>query len=95
MIFFLSINYRKQHLPSLLLFVISILDVFILYNVSFWFIKTTTALMYDAVELFAKALKELTVAQTVTTQSLSCDKKETWTFGNSLLNYMKSVNNLT
>jgi hypothetical protein len=47
--------------------------------------------MYDAVHLFAKALSELTVAQQFETVGLSCNKKQTWQYGNSLLNYMKSV----
>lgn len=54
-------------------------------------LQTEVALMYDAVHLFAKALSELTVAQQFETVPLSCNKKQTWQYGNSLLNYMKSV----
>ena len=50
--------------------------------------------MYDAVQLFALGLKESAQAQDVVTEPLSCNKKQTWLYGNSLLNYMKSVSNL-
>ncbi|XP_060574773.1 glutamate receptor ionotropic, kainate 2-like isoform X2 [Ruditapes philippinarum] len=55
------------------------------------YLRTEVALMYDAVHLFAKALSELTVAQQFETVGLSCNKKQTWQYGNSLLNYMKSM----
>ena len=51
--------------------------------------------MYDAVQLFALGLKELAQAQDVKTEPLSCNKKQTWLYGNSLLNYMKSVSMVT
>ena len=51
--------------------------------------------MYDAVQLFALGLKELAQAQDVKTEPLSCNKKQTWLYGNSLLNYMKSVSIMT
>ncbi|KAL3882469.1 hypothetical protein ACJMK2_028806, partial [Sinanodonta woodiana] len=54
-------------------------------------IQTETALMYDAVHLFTKGLSELAQAQVVTTEPLNCNKRQTWTNGNSLLNYMKSM----
>ncbi|XP_023339114.1 glutamate receptor ionotropic, kainate 2 [Eurytemora carolleeae] len=53
--------------------------------------KTETALMYDAVHLFAKALDELDQSQVITTKPLSCHGMETWQHGNSLVNYMKLV----
>ncbi|CAH1800045.1 unnamed protein product [Owenia fusiformis] len=52
-------------------------------------IQTETALMYDAVHLFAKALHSLSAASDVRTKSLSCSKAQPWAHGNSLLNYMK------
>lgn len=55
------------------------------------YLQTEVALIYDAVHLFAKALSELTVAQHFETVPLSCNKKQTWQYGNSLLNYMKSM----
>ncbi|KAK7446958.1 hypothetical protein BaRGS_00040224, partial [Batillaria attramentaria] len=54
-------------------------------------IKTETALVFDAVSLFARALHELSRAVYVSTESLSCDNVRFWTLGNSLLNYMKSM----
>ncbi|KAL8560807.1 hypothetical protein ACOMHN_064092 [Nucella lapillus] len=54
-------------------------------------VKTETALAYDAFFLFARALHEYSQAQDVTTIPLSCDKIHTWRHGNSLLNYMKSM----
>lgn len=54
-------------------------------------IETETALAYDAYFLFARALHEYSQAQDVQTIPLSCDKIQTWRHGNSLLNYMKSM----
>ncbi|KAL8564050.1 hypothetical protein ACOMHN_016339 [Nucella lapillus] len=54
-------------------------------------IETETALAYDAFFLFARALHEYSQAQDVSTIPLSCDKIHTWRHGNSLLNYMKSM----
>jgi len=51
--------------------------------------STQTALTYDAIHLFAKALEEVSKAQDVTTTSLSCARSRSWTYGSSLLNYMK------
>ncbi|XP_072157051.1 glutamate receptor ionotropic, kainate 2 isoform X1 [Bemisia tabaci] len=55
------------------------------------FIKTETALMYDAVFLFAKALHELDSSQSIDIKPLSCDAVNTWLHGYSLINYMKIV----
>lgn len=55
-----------------------------------WF-QTETALMYDAVHLFAKALDEVSRAQEIAVDPLSCSKAKPWDNGNSLLNYMKMV----
>lgn len=54
-------------------------------------VRTETALMYDAVHLFSKALHELSHARDIDTSSLSCNKDRTWSNGDSLLNYMKMV----
>lgn len=54
-------------------------------------IETETALAYDAFILFARALHEYSQAQDVNTVPLSCDKIHPWRHGNSLLNYMKSM----
>ncbi|XP_014362017.2 glutamate receptor ionotropic, kainate 2 isoform X1 [Papilio machaon] len=55
------------------------------------FIKTETALMYDAVHLFAKALHDLDTSQQIDVKPLSCDAEDTWPHGYSLINYMKIV----
>lgn len=54
-------------------------------------IKAETALMYDAVHLFAKALHDLDTSQQIDIQPLSCDGQDTWPHGYSLINYMKIV----
>ncbi|KAL0275564.1 UNVERIFIED_CONTAM: hypothetical protein PYX00_003378 [Menopon gallinae] len=54
-------------------------------------IKTETALMYDAVHLFAKALHDLDSSQRIDIKPLSCDAVDTWPHGYSLINYMKIV----
>ncbi|XP_059057471.1 glutamate receptor ionotropic, kainate 2 isoform X3 [Achroia grisella] len=55
------------------------------------FIKTETALMYDAVHLFAKALHDLDTSQQIDVRPLSCEAEDTWPHGYSLINYMKIV----
>lgn len=54
-------------------------------------IKAETALMYDAVHLFAKALHDLDTSQQIDIHPLSCDGQDTWPHGYSLINYMKIV----
>ena len=54
-------------------------------------LQTETALIYDAVHLFAQALHDLDHSQEINTSPLSCDGSETWQHGNSLVNYMKLV----
>jgi ionotropic kainate glutamate receptor 2 len=54
-------------------------------------IKAETALMYDAVHLFAKALHDLDTSQQIDIHPLNCDTQDTWPHGYSLINYMKIV----
>ncbi|KAK9498544.1 hypothetical protein O3M35_003153 [Rhynocoris fuscipes] len=54
-------------------------------------IPAETALMYDAVHLFAKALHDLDSSQRIDIKPLSCDAVDTWPHGYSLINYMKIV----
>ena len=61
------------------------------FAVFFFIRQTETALTYDAVQLFAKALHELDRSQDVTFKSLNCEGTDTWVHGNSLVNYMKLV----
>ena len=53
--------------------------------------QTETALIYDAVTLFARALTDLDRSQDVQTQSIDCTGRDTWQHGNSLVNFMKMV----
>ena len=57
------------------------------------YLQTETALIYDAVHLYAQALNDLDRSQEINTKPLSCDGSETWQHGNSLVNYMKLVCN--
>ncbi|XP_053396125.1 glutamate receptor ionotropic, kainate 2-like isoform X3 [Mercenaria mercenaria] len=54
-------------------------------------IGTETALMYDAVHMYARALAGLANAHHISTETLNCNKREVWNQGNSLLNYMKAI----
>eukprot|EP00095_Tigriopus_kingsejongensis_P005732 maker-scaffold28_size608977-snap-gene-0.9 protein:Tk05732 transcript:maker-scaffold28_size608977-snap-gene-0.9-mRNA-1 annotation:"glutamate receptor kainate 2-like isoform x4" len=54
-------------------------------------IRTETALVYDAVQLFSRALTDLDRSQELSQVSLNCDGPGTWQYGNSLVNYMKLV----
>ncbi|CAG9826299.1 unnamed protein product [Diabrotica balteata] len=51
--------------------------------------RAETALMYDAVHLFAKALHDLDTSQQIDIKPLSCDAVDFWPHGYSLINYMK------
>ena len=55
------------------------------------FFQTETALMYDAVHLFAEALHVLDISQQIDIKPLSCEATITWDHGYSLINYMKVV----
>lgn len=54
-------------------------------------LQTETALMYDAVHLFAEALHALDSSQRIDIKPLSCDNVDTWPHGYSLINYMRVV----
>jgi len=54
-------------------------------------VRSETALMYDAVHLFAKALHDLDSSQQIDIHPISCDGQNTWQHGFSLINYMKIV----
>ena len=47
--------------------------------------------MYDAVYMYARALAGVSKANQISTESLNCNKRESWKKGDSLLNYMKAV----
>ncbi|XP_047735944.1 glutamate receptor ionotropic, kainate 2-like isoform X1 [Hyalella azteca] len=52
-------------------------------------ITTESALMYDAVQLFARALDDLDRSREVDITPLYCEGDKTWPHGSSLINYMK------
>ena len=54
-------------------------------------VQTETALVHDAVQVFAAALRSLDSSQEISLQPLSCSGENTWQHGNSLINYMKMV----
>nr|CAD7405464.1 unnamed protein product [Timema poppensis] len=47
--------------------------------------------MYDAVQVFAKALHEVDLAENVKVPSLSCDSEEPWDYGATIIDYMKQL----
>ncbi|XP_050429052.1 glutamate receptor ionotropic, kainate 2-like isoform X4 [Adelges cooleyi] len=53
--------------------------------------KTETALMYDAVNLFATSLHGLVATQSMKSQQISCRRIQPWMHGFSLINYMRVV----
>ncbi|RWS30516.1 glutamate receptor ionotropic: kainate 2-like protein [Leptotrombidium deliense] len=58
------------------------------YSYLFQF-QLQTALLYDSVDLFGKAIQHLYSKQTVFKPSMSCESKDPWVFGESLINIMK------
>jgi hypothetical protein len=52
-------------------------------------LDTSTALVYDAVHLFALALHELSMFQDISISPLDCTGQKSWAHGSSLINYMK------
>ncbi|XP_071449244.1 glutamate receptor ionotropic, kainate 2-like isoform X2 [Hetaerina americana] len=58
-------------------------------NISPNTVRTETALMHDAVHLFARALVEMDRSHPINTSHLSCDAAEKWEHGYKLINYMK------
>ncbi|XP_067141027.1 glutamate receptor ionotropic, kainate 2-like [Centruroides vittatus] len=54
-------------------------------------IRTETALMYDAVKLFAMALQDLDASRTIDFPSISCENGVRGSDGTSIINYMKPI----
>ena len=51
--------------------------------------------MYDAVQMYSRAIREASVSRKLDTQVLSCNKPEVpWTEGDSLMNVIRSVRGL-
>lgn len=58
----------------------------------FFFLQTETALLYDSVYQFAKAMNILDSPKNrIIAKPLSCDQVDKWISGYSLVNYMKVV----
>lgn len=57
-------------------------------------LQTTTALLYDAVALFARALDDLDRTQSIFMPSLSCESKGSWPYGTALIDAMRRVRSL-
>ncbi|CAL4122174.1 unnamed protein product, partial [Meganyctiphanes norvegica] len=53
--------------------------------------KTETALMYDAVNLFVMAIQQLDNSTDLQITELLCEGNDAWVHGNSLINFMKMV----
>ena len=47
--------------------------------------------MYDAAQLYAKAIDDLHVSRDVHVMSLNCDRDDRWPHGDSIYNYMRNV----
>lgn len=56
-----------------------------------WKLKVETALMVDAVTLFASALSELEMAKQFNIRPLYCNTTDNWEHGYSVINFMKTV----
>jgi len=54
-------------------------------------LQTETALMYDAVQLFAVALTSAPHLSDVRMTSLSCNQDRAWKHGASIINFIKTV----
>lgn len=54
-------------------------------------LRVEPALMYDAVQLFARAFKQLKDASKGDVKKLPCDGSDRWEHGLSLSNFMRSV----
>ena len=65
--------------------------VILFTNIFCFLFQTETALIYDAVTLFARALTDLDRSQDVQPVNIDCTGRETWVHGNSLVNFMKMV----
>ena len=55
-------------------------------------VTTQSALLYDAVKLFAQALQELDQSQAIDlTNSVNCENEVPWPHGSSVVNYMRPI----
>uniref|UniRef100_A0A1B6GVG8 Ionotropic glutamate receptor C-terminal domain-containing protein n=1 Tax=Cuerna arida TaxID=1464854 RepID=A0A1B6GVG8_9HEMI len=59
------------------------------HDISAETLLTESALIHDAVLLYAKALEELTKSRDIETKSISCETNDNWEHGYSIINFMK------
>lgn len=55
------------------------------------YFRIDTALIYDAVHLFAESLKQLKISKSLYSKQLFCNDTKSWEHGYSIINYMKTV----
>lgn len=56
--------------------------------------KYESALVFDAVLLFAKALRDLSRDKVYISANVSCDGEEVWRSGKDLYDYLQKVRNI-
>lgn len=56
-----------------------------------WKIKLATALIYDAVLIFHKSIEQLISKKTLDTKVIYCNDSEVFGFGQTLVNYIRTV----
>jgi hypothetical protein len=76
--------------------IITIQDLIINEGLDFGFknaneIRTEQALLYDAVQLFTEAFRRLIFATKGDIKKIFCNNAESWEYGTSLNNFIKSV----
>lgn len=54
-------------------------------------VSTTTALLYDALNVFAKSVQDLQRRQSIHSSPISCESREPWPYGTALINSIKMV----
>lgn len=65
---------------------------YVWYDFYLYLLKTTTALVYDAVTLFARALDDFErTQQSIFMSPIDCESRDPWPYGTSLINFMKTV----
>lgn len=63
-------------------------------NLAAWKISIDTALMMDAISLFAHALSELETSESFAMRPLYCNSTDNWESGLSVINFMKTASHL-
>jgi hypothetical protein len=71
-----------------------IFDVISVHNRELYVTQVSMALIHDAVQLFAHALRRLD-SPAVEIKPLDCESQDNWGHGASLINFMKDVTIIT